>query len=112
MISALMALSTLLSFGCTFYYLKLGHELYQIGDNNRFQIFFAVIAFSWAILKNSMPINESMTYNAIFAHEVFKVLIPLMFMVLAIQFSRKLHQYESFALDGVKYHGIERRHNT
>ena len=109
LIYIVMGLSTLACLLCSFYYFKLVGELYAIGDNNRFEAIFACVALAYAMVKHTIPINPEMTYQAIMLQEVFRLLIPIIFIVVAIKMSGFIHKYESHKLS---YHGVERRHKV
>ena len=109
LIYIVMGLSTLACLLCSFYYFKLVGELYRVGDNNRFEAIFACIALAYAMIKHTIPLNPEMTFQAIMLQEVFRLLVPIIFIVVAIKMSDYIHKYESHKLT---YNGTERRHTT
>ena len=108
LIYLIMGFSTIACLLTSFYYFKLVGELYAIGDSNRFEAIFACVALAYAMVKNTIPLNPDMTQHAILLQEVFRLLIPIMFSVIAIRMSEFIHKYESHKLS---YTGIDRRHN-
>ena len=106
LIYLIMGFSTLACLLTSFYYFKLVGELHVIGDDNRFHAIFACIALAYAMVKNTIPLNPNMTLEWILLQEMFRLLIPIMFSVVAIKMSEFIHKYESQKLN---YSGIERR---
>ena len=96
--------STVACFLCSVYLLKVASELHNAGDSGRLVMSFGFIVFAYSVLKNTMPINEQMTANAVIMQEVFRILAPMAFSVLAIKLSKYVNKQFK------PYHGIERRH--
>ncbi len=114
LIYILRSVSTVTSLICAFYLLRAADHLYKLNIDNRFFVSFGIIALVWAFIKNTIPLNSSMTGQEVVSYEVFKVIVPLMVSIVCMTVSILATKGASKKIKTVSnnYIGTERRHES